>query len=80
MNSPSVNWQKNAQVRNLRASIRKPSPVGVIRCVCPDCKKTVYLTIDKKTAKKILVDIKSGGNPVPAGGLVAPVTRRDKHV
>ena len=74
--TPVVKWAKNVKVRNVQT--RKPKSVGVIRYTCPDCKKTVYLTIDKKTAKKILSDIKSGGNPVPKGGLVAPVIRRDK--
>jgi len=65
------------KVRNLQVSNRKPKPVGVIRYVCPDCKKIVYFTIDKATAKKILVDIKSGGNPVPKDALIAPIQRRN---
>lgn len=65
-------------IRNLKIANSKPKPVAVINFMCPDCKKTYALTVDKKTVKQMLTEIKSGGNRIPAGSAVAQIRKTGK--
>lgn len=73
--SPTLEPGKGVQIRNVNFRQRR-GPKAVIRFECPECKKKYALTLDKKTSKSILADIKAGGNPVPPGYVLVPVTKQ----
>lgn len=75
--SPPRRRQKFIQARKKKKS-KTPERVAVVRFTCPKCGKATVTTVDKKTVKKMLKDIKKGGNPVPPTAYRGQIVERTK--